>query len=84
MTATLPTPSRDDFTSPDEVIVHVAADAKPDDFNRVQFTAFWLTNQEWVPGGVRGQVFTTDLDRFSVAKAEQQSTVRIVRVGGAA
>lgn len=57
--ATIPT--RDEFTSPNEDIVHVAADAKPDDHNRVQFFAHWLTDQEWVPSGVRGQVFYADL-----------------------
>lgn len=62
--STFETLFRDDFTSPDETIVHHAPDMKPDDFGRFQFTAFWLTDQEWVPGGVRGQVFNTNLQDF--------------------
>lgn len=72
---TFPTPAHADFTTPDETIVHHAADAKPDDYGRFQFTAFWLTDQEWVPGGVRGQVFHTSLEAFI---ARNSGPVRVV------
>ena len=72
------TPSRDDFTSPAEVIVHVAQGQKPDRFNRFRFAAFWLTGQEWVPSGVRGQVFHSDLDRFIADVERRKGSVRVV------
>ncbi|RKR92646.1 hypothetical protein BDK92_7088 [Micromonospora pisi] len=67
MKTTKPTagiPSREDFTFPTEVIVHVDLSRPADDHNRRQFDAFWPTDQEWVPDGVRGQVFRSDLDKF--------------------
>lgn len=75
---TLPTPIRGDFTSPKEVIVHADLTQRPDGHNRVRFTAFWLTDQEWVPDGVRGQVFHSDLDRFVADDAQRGRTVRVV------
>ena len=74
------TPARADFTSDRHDIVHVAADARPDFLNRVQFFAFWRTDQEWVPGGVRGQVFHTDLDAWVKRNEERGRTVTVIRV----
>ena len=71
-------PTREDFTSPNEVIVHHNADVKPDDYGRFQFTAFWLTDQEWVPGGVRGQVFHTSLAEFIARDEKAGRKVRVV------
>lgn len=73
------TPTRDEFTSANELIVHVDAAAVPDGFNRVQFFAFWPTDQEWVPGGVRAQVFHTDLDEFVERTKRDGKTVRIIK-----
>lgn len=70
-------PTRDEFTAPNEVIVHQTSDATPDEFGRTRFVAYWPTNQKWVPSGVRGQVFFTDLSRFV---AEQEAEGRKVRV----
>jgi hypothetical protein len=75
MTYEIPVPG--DFTSPDETIVHHRADVVPDDLGRFQFVAFWLTDQEWVPNGVRGKVFNTSLDVFT---ARQSGPVRVVTV----
>lgn len=73
MTSTMPT--RTDFKAPNETIVHHRADVKPDDYGRFQFTAFWLTDQEWVPDGIRGQVFYTNLAKFI---ARSSGPVRVV------
>jgi hypothetical protein len=70
-----PMPTRADFTSPDETIVHHHADVRPDDLGRFQFVAYWLTDQEWVPDGIRAQVFNTNLDEFI---ARSTGPVRVV------
>lgn len=70
-------PSREDFTHPDETIVHPDPASKPDERGRTRFTAFWITNQEWVPNGIRAQIFYTNLDDF-VTRAKAPATVRIV------
>lgn len=37
-------------------------EVRTDALGRAHFTAFWRTDQEWVPGGVRGQCFHANLD----------------------
>lgn len=76
---TAATPTRDQFTSPDQFIVHVDRAATPDGFNRVQFFAYWPTDQECVPGGVRAQVFHADLDDFVRRARASGQAVRIIR-----
>lgn len=71
-------PSRADFTDPSEVIVHVPSGSRPDSYNRFRFIAFWLTDQPWVPDGVRGQVFMTDLDRFTADVERRGGSVRVL------
>jgi hypothetical protein len=70
-------PSPHDFTSTDEVIVH-HQDAVPDELGRLRFVAYWLTDQEWVPNGVRGQVFNTSLADFIARDEKDGKTVRVV------
>lgn len=79
---TAPTPGRAEFPADDHCIVHLAADAKPDLFSRVQFTAFWPTDQEWVPGGVRAQVWRADVDEWVARQETSGWKVTVVRVGG--
>lgn len=73
------TPARDEFTSMNELIVHVDQDATPDGFNRVQFFAYWPTDQEWVLNGVRAQIFFADLDAFVERAKERGDNVRLIR-----
>lgn len=61
-------PERSEFRHPDEVLVHVKT--RPDCSGRQTFLAFWLTDQPWVPNGVRGQVFSTVLDEFTARHGE--------------
>jgi len=68
-------PSRDEFDSLDEVIVEVRGVA--DNFGRSRFTAFWPTDQEWVPGGVRAQEFFADVDVFTDRALERGETVHV-------
>ncbi len=77
-------PTRGDFDGPHHTIVHVAADARPDGYNRVQFTTHWLTDQEWVPSGVRGQVSFADLEAQVQEWEAEGRKVTVVRIGGAA
>lgn len=70
-------PNRDEFSTATEFIVHVGGSA-PDLFGRTQFAAFWPTDQEWVPGGVRGQVFFASLEEFVARQRDQGYTVRTV------
>lgn len=79
MSAGFPTPDRSEFTGPNETIVYVDPGQKPDDYNRLHFTAFWQTNQEWSPSGVNAQLFYSDLDRFVADDERDQRTVRIIR-----
>jgi hypothetical protein len=79
-----PHPAPDDFDGPNHDIVHVAANARPDGHNRVQFTAHWLADREIAPSGVRGQVFFADPDaRIREWEAEGRK-VTVVRIGGPA
>ncbi|WP_213455282.1 hypothetical protein [Rhizomonospora bruguierae] len=78
--STFTMPTRGDFAAPNELIVHVPADAEPDFLGRLQFTAFWLTDQQWVPGGVQGQVFRTNLVHFTGRAVTDGHTVRVVRL----
>ena len=71
-------PSRDEFDSLDEVIVEVRGVA--DNFGRSRFTAFWPTDQEWVPGGVRAQEFFADLAAFTARAVDRGQEVRISEV----
>lgn len=80
--ASCPTPDRSEFTGPSEVIVRIDPSSQPDSFGRIQFTAFWLTDQEWVPGGVRGQVFRAALDEFTAAAKRRNETVRVLPLPG--
>ena len=73
-----PTPAREDFTSLSEVIVWHHADAVPDSFNRIQFTAFWWGYHHAVGDSVRAQVFHTDLAAFIAAEEAKDKTVRVV------
>jgi hypothetical protein len=77
-----PIPSRDDFTHPDEVIFEVANNAQPDNLNRIRFHAFWLTDQPWVPNGVRGQVFHADLGRYLAQEHALGHPVRVINAVG--
>jgi len=71
-------PTRDDFTSPNEVIVHVTGPV--DSFGRRSFTAYWPTDQEWVPGGVRSQLFFASLADFTARAVNRDQEVRISEV----
>jgi hypothetical protein len=79
MAAKYPTPDRSAFTSPNETIVYVDPGQRPDDYNRLRFTAFWQTNQEWSASGVNAQLFYSDLDRFITNAEKDQRSVRVVR-----
>lgn len=35
-----------------------------DDAGRAMLRAYWLTDQPWVPGGVRAQVYTTNVTEW--------------------
>ncbi len=48
---------------------------KTDDLGRCQFTAFWPTDQGWVPGGVRAQVFHTNLEDWRERHERQGLTL---------
>jgi hypothetical protein len=67
-------PTRDEI-APNEVLIHIPADAVPDSLNRVQFTAFWRDDY-LPPSGVRGQMFYTDPDAFTVRSERDGVTVR--------
>lgn len=72
MTALIPT--RDEL-GPNDVLVHIPADARPDNFGRVQFTAFWLDDY-LPPNGVRGQVFHADPEKFAAGIERRGEKVR--------
>lgn len=66
--------------SPDEVVVERDPTARPDDFGREQFFAYWHDPKTLREGGpphhVRGQVFYTSVAEF-VAR-HPQGSVRII------
>lgn len=68
-------PTREDFTGPSDLLVQITPGKTPDASRRVQFTAFWLDGQ--VPGGVRGQVFNTNLDDFMARERRAGVKVRV-------
>lgn len=70
------TPTRDVFTDDREILVDLGSG--PDTLGRFQFTAYWLTDQGWVPGGVRGQVFHTVLTAWVARNVAAGCTVRFV------
>jgi hypothetical protein len=72
------TPSPSDFASSSEVLIHHYEDAVPDSLGRLQFVAYWLTDQEWVPNGVRAQVFNTNLAAFIDDEEIKGNQVRVV------
>jgi hypothetical protein len=72
-------PSRDQFTTDREVHFHIPANSRPDNFGRLQFTAFWPTDQPWVPGGVRGQVFHTNPGEAAARWQADGFTVHVIR-----
>lgn len=67
-------PDPSEFRDPAEKIVHI--NTAPDGRGHQRFTVFWLTDQPWVPNGVRGQVFNADLAAFT---ARQSGPVRVTR-----
>lgn len=71
MTALIPT--RDEL-GPNDVLVHIPADARPDSLSRVQFTAFWLDDAK--PNGVAGQVFHADPTKFTAGVERRGEKVR--------
>lgn len=77
-------PTRGQFRTATEVIVHVARDARPDAEGRVLFFASWITDRNEATNGVMQRAFKVDLDRFAAAHANrrepsQRQPVRIVR-----
>ncbi len=56
---------------PNEYVVRVMTE--PDGMDRVRFAAFWLCEVQ----GVRGQMFHTQLDKFTADAAHKNYTVRI-------
>ena len=71
-------PRREEFTDPSEVIVYVPSGQQPDSLNRTRFIAFWITDQDWVPTGVRGQVFFADLNEVIADVKRRGEHVRVV------
>lgn len=69
-------PARDEFATPDEILVEVHGE--PDNFDRTPFAAYWLTDQEWVPGGVQAQLFQTSLRWFTGRAEMLGQTVRVL------
>jgi hypothetical protein len=47
-----------------------------DDLGRAMFRAYWLTDQPWVPGGVRAQVFNTNVALWVSGHRQRGRTVR--------
>jgi hypothetical protein len=74
----LPKVTRADFSNPNETIFHVPAGAQPDSHGRIRFTAYWLTDQPWKPGGVSGQVFNADLHRHLAQAAALGHPTRVI------
>jgi hypothetical protein len=50
----------------------------PDGQHRQMFRAYWLTDQEWVPGGVRAQVFTTVPGGWIRERQAKGRTIRMI------
>jgi hypothetical protein len=71
------TPRREAFPTAETIFVETQTinGRELDDLGQARFTAFWLTDQGWVPGGVRGQCFHTDLAAWITRTERQGGTV---------
>lgn len=65
-------PRQTEFATPTENLVRLTPGEQPD-APHTQFTVFWLTGTR-----VRGQVYNTNLDRFTAQAEAAGSTVRVI------
>lgn len=72
---TRPNPTREDFRDSAEVLIDLLS--RTDDQGRARFAAFWLDDDK--PGGVAGQVFHTDLNKFIDVEKREGYAPRIWR-----
>jgi len=69
-------PLKSEFEGPAEIMLEVLA--RPDGQGRQMFRAYWLTDQAWVPGGVRAQVFTAKVRPWMEERIGKGHTVRLI------
>lgn len=68
-------PSQTEFTTPTENLVRLTPGQRPD-APHTQFTVFWLNDTAGTR--VRGQVYNTNLDRFTAQAEAEGATVRVI------